>query len=193
MSGKAVASAISGKANSATSLSGYGITDAYTKTEIDGMVSAGMHYKGSKTSYSNLPTTGNQTGDLWNVTDTGANYAWNGTGWDKMSENIDLSGYVPTSRTINSKALTGNISLTASDVGAATSDHTHSNYVPTSRTINSKALTGNITLSASDVGALPDSTTIPSKTSDLTNDSGFITGVAWGDVTGKPTDRKAHV
>ena len=187
MSGKAVASAISGKANSATSLSGYGITDAYTKTEIDGMVSAGMHYKGSKTSYSNLPTTGNQTGDLWNVTDTGANYAWNGTGWDKMSENIDLSGYVPTSRTINSKALTGNISLTASDVGAATSDHTHSNYVPTSRTINSKALTGNITLSASDVGALPDSTSIPSKTSDLTNDSGFITGVAWGDVTGKPS------
>ena len=31
--------------------------------------------------------------------------------------------------------------------------------------------------SASDVGALPDSTSIPSKTSDLTNDSGFITGM----------------
>ena len=29
--------------------------------------------------------------------------------------------------------------------------------------------------------------TIPSKTSDLTNDSGYITGVAWNDVTGKPT------
>ena len=29
--------------------------------------------------------------------------------------------------------------------------------------------------------------TIPTKTSDLTNDSGFITGVAWNDVTGKPT------
>ena len=28
---------------------------------------------------------------------------------------------------------------------------------------------------------------IPSKTSDLTNDSGFITGVAWSDVTGKPS------
>ena len=152
MSGKAVASAISNKADKATSLSGYGITDAYTKTEIDGMVSAGMHYKGTKANYASLPTTGNVIGDLWNVTDTGANYAWNGTGWDKMSENIDLSG-----------------------------------YVPTSRTINSKALTGNITLSASDVGALPSNTPIPSKTSDLTNDSGFITGVAWGDVTGKPS------
>ena len=29
--------------------------------------------------------------------------------------------------------------------------------------------------------------TVPTKTSQLTNDSGFITGVAWGDVTGKPS------
>lgn len=34
---------------------------------------------------------------------------------------------------------------------------------------------------------LTDKPTIPTKTSDLTNDSGFITGVAWNDVTGKPT------
>ena len=118
MSGKAVASAISNKADKATSLSGYGITDAYTKTEIDGMVSAGMHFKGTVASYSNLPATGNKVGDMWNVTDTGANYAWDGTAWDKLSENVDLSGYVPTSRTINGKALTGNITLSASDVGA---------------------------------------------------------------------------
>lgn len=36
------------------------------------------------------------------------------------------------------------------------------------------------TYTASDVGALPDTTTIPSKTSDLTNDSGFITGMFIG-------------
>ena len=35
--------------------------------------------------------------------------------------------------------------------------------------------TGVVVLDAQDVGALPDSTTIPTKTSDLTNDSGFIT------------------
>ena len=37
--------------------------------------------------------------------------------------------------------------------------------------------TGAVVLDADDVGALPDSTTIPSKTSDLENDSGFITGM----------------
>lgn len=47
--------------------------------------------------------------------------------------------------------------------------------VTTDRTINGKNLGNNITLNASDVGALPDNTAIPSKTSDLANDSNFIT------------------
>lgn len=55
-------------------------------------------------------------------------------------------------------------SYTASEVGA----------VPTTRTVNGKALSSDITLTASDVSALPSSTSIPSKTSDLQNDSGFI-------------------
>lgn len=47
--------------------------------------------------------------------------------------------------------------------------------------VNSK--TGAVTLNASDVGALPSSTTIPTKTSQLNNDSGFITGIDSTDVT----------
>lgn len=64
---------------------------------------------------------------------------------------------VPASRTVNGKALTSDISLNASDVGAKSSDWTPdlSGYVPTSRTVNGKALSYNITLSASDVSARP--------------------------------------
>ena len=47
--------------------------------------------------------------------------------------------------------------------------------VPNTRKVNNKALSSDITLSASDVGALPDTTVIPTKVSDLTNDSGFTT------------------
>lgn len=46
-------------------------------------------------------------------------------------------------------------------------------FAPLSRKINGKELSSDITLTASDVGALPSSTTIPSKTSQLTNDSEF--------------------
>jgi hypothetical protein len=63
------------------------------------------------------------------------------------------AGAVPNTRKINNKALSSDVTLSASDVGAASASHSHSNYVPTSRTINNKALSSNITLSASDVGA----------------------------------------
>lgn len=43
--------------------------------------------------------------------------------------------------------------------------------------------TGVVILDASDVGALPDTTVIPTATSDLVNDSGFITGINSSDVT----------
>jgi hypothetical protein len=47
--------------------------------------------------------------------------------------------------------------------------------------VNNK--TGAVVLGASDVGALPIGTPIPSKTSDLQNDSGYISGITSSDVT----------
>lgn len=90
----------------------------------------------------------------------------------KPSYTASEVGAVPTTRTVCGKELSSDISLTSTDVGA----------VPRSRTVNGKALTGNITLTSQDVGALPDTTVIPTKVSDLTNDSGFTTNV--GTITG---------
>ena len=53
------------------------------------------------------------------------------------------SKLVPQTRKVNNKALSADITLSASDVGA----------VPTTRTVNSKALSTNISLTAADVGA----------------------------------------
>lgn len=96
---------IAAKQSPATSLAGYGITDAYTKTEINSMVSSVLHYKGTKTSYSDLPKTGNVVGDVWNIEESmpgyhvnaGDNVAWNGTTWDVLAGTVDLSAYVQTS------------------------------------------------------------------------------------------------
>jgi hypothetical protein len=81
--------------------------------------------------------------------------------FDTLSEiETAVKKKVDNTTTVNNKALSSNISLNASDVGA----------VPTSRTVNGKALSGNITLSASDVNALPSSTTLFSGNyNDLTN------------------------
>lgn len=56
-----------------------------------------------------------------------------------------------------------------------TKSEADSKFVPTTRKVNGKALSSDINLNASDVGALPDNTVIPTKTSDLQNDSGFLT------------------
>lgn len=53
-----------------------------------------MRYCGSVATYDDLPTEDNQIGDVWNVLDTGNNYAWDGEGWDEISSIVDLSGYV---------------------------------------------------------------------------------------------------
>ena len=118
-----------------------------------------------------------------------------------------LSDYVPTSRTVNSKALSSDITLNLDDISDGSSRKL-SDYVLTSRTVNSKALSSDITLTLDDVldgttrviptvnnGTLTiqkNSTTInsftansssnvtvdisvPTKVSDLTNDSGYLT------------------
>ena len=58
-------------------------------------------YKGSVATYADLPTTGQKVGDVWNVETadpdhgikTGDNVAWDGTQWDILGGNHDLSGY----------------------------------------------------------------------------------------------------
>lgn len=59
----------------------------------------------------------------------------------EFAEASHSHAYVPTSRTVNSKALSANISLTAADVGAAASSHTH-DYAPASHTHSYLPLAG---------------------------------------------------
>ena len=60
-------------------------------------------YKGTVSTYANLPSTNLTVGDVYNIETAdsthgikaGDNVAWNGTTWDKLGGDIDLSGYQP--------------------------------------------------------------------------------------------------
>jgi len=54
-------------------------------------------YAGQVNTVADLPATA-EVGEVYNVVATGANYAWSGTVWDKLSENIDLSVFAKTSQ-----------------------------------------------------------------------------------------------
>lgn len=55
-------------------------SDYALKSDLTGL----YKYKGSKATYSALPSTGNTLGDVWDVQADGMNYAWNGSDWDQL-------------------------------------------------------------------------------------------------------------
>lgn len=70
-------------------------------------------YKGSVATYADLPTTGQEVGDVWNVETAdpdhgikaGDNVAWDGAQWDTLGGNHDLSGYAQLNSANTFKAL----------------------------------------------------------------------------------------
>lgn len=70
------------------------IDNTYTKAQVDAKVASVYRIMGSVATYDDLPSSGQTVGDVYNVIDTGANYVWTSSGWDKLSETVDLSNYL---------------------------------------------------------------------------------------------------
>ena len=83
--------AINTKATAATTASGYGITDVYTKAEVDGKIAGTFKFVGEVESFDKLPTSGVKAGDVYQVGEK--EYAYDGDSWVELGFNIDLSSY----------------------------------------------------------------------------------------------------
>lgn len=77
--------ALNAKANSTDVLSL--LNDYALKTDIASM----YKYNGSVATVSALPSSGNTTGDVYNVESSGMNYAWNGSEWDALGESFQIT------------------------------------------------------------------------------------------------------
>lgn len=182
------------KANKATTLSGYGITDAYTKTETESKISAALSsvfvYKGNVDSYAKLPTTNNKIGDTYNViaadkthgVSAGDNVAWNGEDWDVLSGTIDLSLYLTAAET------DGRIA-SALDTAKAYADSLGTKYATAAQGTKADSAVQSVTLGGTAINkangtiALPAyPTTLPA--SDVS---------AWAKAATKPAYTKAEV
>lgn len=120
------------KDTNTTYTAGTGLTLSSTQFKHTNAVTA-------KTAYGSTETTASANGGSITVTDVKYDAQGHITG--STDRKITLSqttytlaglGGVPTSRTVNGKALTSDISLTAGDVGAAATNHTHDTYLPLS-------------------------------------------------------------
>lgn len=90
------------------------ITPSAVDSKISTALGSVLKYKGTKNTTSLLPTSGNSTGDVWNIStacaasgtlpavNAGDNVAWNGSSWDVLAGTIDLSNYYTESE-VNAK------------------------------------------------------------------------------------------
>lgn len=145
------------KAAKSTTLSGYGITDAYTKTQTDSAIGTAisglgkvLNYKGTKSATSNLPKSGNKAGDVWIVTADDSEHVWNGSAWEKLGATIDLSGYmgkdgvsVTRSLTTGTKIGTITINGAATDLYCQTNTDEKVKYAASTENANLPILLGN--------------------------------------------------
>lgn len=72
------------------------ITEEQVDQKINAAIGSVYRVKGSVANYNALPTKDVSIGDVYNLEDTGANYVATSTtpDWDKLSETVDLSGYL---------------------------------------------------------------------------------------------------
>ena len=72
------------------------ITEEQVDQKINAAIGSVYKVKGSVSNYNALPTKDVSIGDVYNLEDTGANYVATSTtpDWDKLSETVDLNGYL---------------------------------------------------------------------------------------------------
>lgn len=91
------------------------------KDYADQRVAGAYRYKGTVANKGALPSSGNTAGDVWNVSEDGMNYAWDGTAWDALGATVDLSAYSTTAQAddrylkLSGGTVTGNVTLNGAD------------------------------------------------------------------------------
>lgn len=133
----------------------YKKSETYTQTEINSMISAIPKF--SIEVVDELPDTDISYTTVYllktSITETGNLYTEyiyiKLHGWEKLgTQTVDLSGYVPTTRTINGKALSSDIILSASDVNALPSSTIIPTVTDTYSATSSDAMSGKAVASA---------------------------------------------
>lgn len=71
----------------------YNKPNARTIAEALPDITGALHYRGTKATVADLPSSGNATGDVWHITADGSEWAWDGSEWENLGGAVDLSAY----------------------------------------------------------------------------------------------------
>lgn len=139
-------------------------TTAFVNSVVDDAISglgSVLDFKGTKNTKSELPLSGNTTGDVWIVTEDNSEFVWDGSKWEELGTTTDLSGYLQIN---NLAAVTGTSTVTAMTQKATTD------------ALNEKA-------QLSHTHIVNDITDFPVNVSSFVNDVGYLTDYTETDPT----------
>lgn len=159
---------------------------AYVSSAISGKADAAdlatVATSGSYNDLSNAPSIPTKTSDLTNDSNfvADASYVHTDNNYDATAKGIvdGATAAIAAKSTVswNQQITTGQRIAIVTIDGTPTDVYAPTGGSPGTGSVDSvNGYTGIVVLTASDVGALPDTTTIPTKVSDLTNDSGYQT------------------
>lgn len=118
-------------------------TNKASKTEVTEQINAAVasvyKVKGSVANYAALPTENVSIGDVYNLEDTGANYVATSTtpDWDKLSETVDLSGYLTKTEATSTYQPKGNYLTSVPEEYVTETELTAKGYATTTQ-VNTK-------------------------------------------------------
>jgi hypothetical protein len=167
----ALSTTVDGKAAKATTLAGYGITDAYTKTAVDNALSL----KASSTSLARVATSGSYS-DLSGTPTQVSTFA-NDAGYQNATQvqtAIAAAGYAAAT-SLSSVALSGAYADLTGKPSLFSGSYSDLTNKPVLFSGSYADLSGKPSLFSGAYGDLSGLPTLPTKVSDLTNDSGFQT------------------
>ena len=159
---------VGGKADKATTLAGYGITDAYTKTQVDGMVAGTFHFRGEKSAYDQLPANAKE-GDVWQVGDK--EYAWDGDSWVELGFNVDLSAYAKSADIANTYATKTEVNKKANSADVYTKTEVNTELAKKAAASDVTALTTRVGTAEGEIDTLQEQ--ITKKANSSTTLSGY--------------------
>lgn len=206
ISGLATKEELATKANVSTTLAGYGITDAYTKTQSDGKYATTA--QGAKADTAVQPAaiadmlTKTEASTTYAKTSSLATVATSGS-YNDLTDKPEAYSLPKASTTVLGGVKVDGTTITANAEGVitavggggtgGTTDYTDLTNKPQ---INSVELTGNKTLAALGIQAAGDyalTSAIPTKVSQLQNDSNFLTSVPAEYVTETELNGKGYL
>lgn len=98
----------------------YNKPNARTIAEALPDITGAFHYRGTKATVADLPSSGNATGDVWHITADGSEWAWDGSEWENLGGTeltVDAALSASSENPVQNKAITSKINQMVSQLG----------------------------------------------------------------------------